>query len=485
MKTRAAPPALHHWSPITDYWPLFRDHLVLCLCFLLLTVGTGCSLLTTATNVPEQAIRTVTPGKQNKGAVDAVDLEEKLLRFADEFSTSVTLGIDRLRRGTNAPKPEEVLKTKIEFATEICSIASGPNSMADLLDMTVFVTLTRSTVEDYWQPKVFGESAQPLLESCRICETNIWQITGSVLKPEQQAELRRAIANWRRENPQPESVVAVRALGISSQIAQANRPKSSTVASVFDMLNVDPLSGLDPVTREIAQSRMFAERALYVAQRMPTVLRWQIELLALKATDTPVVRQLVTNSTEITESVQRFARVAEQLPGQISTERAEILKALQEQESKLTPLVNEVRQTLTAGAQMSTSLNTTIKTFGGLMQRFGVGETNQPATPPDTNSPPFNILDYGQTAGRVESMARQITELVRTLDETLDSTNLSRLATQMGPAVQQAQTGGKEVVDYAFWRGIVLVGIALAAALIYRFISTRLRPAPSSKLNPP
>jgi hypothetical protein len=197
------------------------------------------------------------------------------------------------------------------------------------------------------------------------------------------------------------------------------------------------------------------------------------------------VRQLVTNSTDIAASVQRFARVAEQLPGQLSTEREEILKALQAQESKLTPLVDEVRQTLTAGAQMSTSLNTTIKTFDGLMQRFGVGETNQPSAPSETNSPPFNILDYGQTAARVESMARQITELVKTLDQTLDSTNLSKLSTQMGPVVQKAQTGGKEVVDYAFWRGVILVVIALIAALIYRFISIRLRAAVGSKANAP
>jgi hypothetical protein len=448
--------------------------LPICLSLLLIALVTGCGLLKTATDVPEQAIRTVTPGKQNKGAVDTVDLQEKLLRFADEFSTSMTIGIDGLRRGTNAPNPEEVLNTKIEFATEICSIASGPNTIADLLDMIVFATLTRSTVEDYWQPKVFGESAQPLLESCRRRESNIWQIAQTVLKPAQQAELRQAIVTWRRQNPQPESVVAVRALGISAQIARANQSKTSAVGSVFDLLNLDPLSGLDPVTREIAQSRMFAERALYVTQRMPTLLRWQTELLTLKAADTPAVRQLVTNSTDIAASVERFARVAEQLPGQISSERAEILKALQEQESKLTPLVNEVWQTLTAGAQMSTSLNTTIATFDALMKRFGVGETNQPGPPPDTNSPPFRIQDYGQTAVQVEAMARQVTELVRTLDQTLDSTNLSKLAAQVGPVVQQAQTGGKGVVDYAFWKGILLAAIALVAALIYRFISARL-----------
>ena len=83
--------------------------------------------------------------------------------------------------------------------------------------------------------------------------------------------------------------------------------------------------------------------------------------------------------------MERFAHVAEQLPSQLSTEREAILQALQAQEKNLTPLVNEVRQTLTAGTQMSTSLNTTLTTFDALMKRFGVGEPLR--VEPDTNAP--------------------------------------------------------------------------------------------------
>jgi hypothetical protein len=175
--------------------------------------------------------------------------------------------------------------------------------------------------------------------------------------------------------------------------------------------------------------------------------------------------------------VDRFARVAEQLPGQVSTEREEILKALQAQEKDVTSLMS-------SGTQMSDSLNTTLTTFDSLMKRFGVGETNN-AAPPATNSPPFKIQDYTATAAQLAVPAQQLTQLLLTLDQTLGSTNLAKLSAQFGPVVQQAQTGGKEIVDYAFWKGILLVAIGLAAALIYRFLGARLTPATRSKINSP
>jgi hypothetical protein len=427
----------------------------------------------TAAEVPGETVRAVTPGKKDKNAVDPVEVQQQLMRFADEFSARMIVSVEKLRLGTNALDPAEALRWKIALGTETCSIASGPNAIANLLDMTIFVTVARAALEEYWQPKVFGESARPMLEGCQNAETDIWRFASQVLQPAQQAELRAAIETWRRQNLTPESVLSVRAMGFTLQVAQANQTGATKPGSVFSLLDLDPLSGLDPATREIAQTRLFAERALYVMQKLPTLLRWQAELLSINAVDLPAVRQLVTNSTQIAASVDRFTRVAEQLPGQVSAEREEILKALQSQETQLTPLVNEMRETLTAGTAMSTSLNTTFTTFDALMKRFGVGETNS-AGPPDTNSEPFRIQDYTQSAAQLEVTARQLTEMIRTLDQTLDSTNLAKLSEQLGPAVQQAQTGGKEIVDYAFWKGILLVAIALVAALIYRFLVARL-----------
>jgi hypothetical protein len=452
--------------------------LLLCLLIALLgLLGEGCRLIQHLANAPGQAVHAVTPGGTAKPAADPVEVQQRLMRFSDEYLISMVYGLDKLRLGTNPPDPAELLKWKILLGTETCSIASGPNAVANLLDMTIFITVTRRGLEEYWQPKVFGESAMPLLDKCRNAETNIWQFTGQVLTPEQLKELQKGLEVWFRQNPLPENVLAARAVGFAAEVGKANPAEESRPGSVFGLLMIDPLAGMDPAVREIAQTRLMAERALYVTQKMPTLLRWQTELLSLNMVQMPAVQQVVSNSTQIASSLERFAVVAEKLPDQVSAERAEILKALQSQEKDAASLI-------TTGTQMSDSLNITLTTFDALMKRFGVGETNS-AGPPSTNAEPFRIQDYTATAAQLELTARQLTELLVTLDQTLGSTNLMKFTAQVSPVVQQAQTGGKEIVDYAFWKGILLVGIVLVAALIYRVLAPRLTSKANSKSNIP
>ena len=444
-----------------------------CLGLVLLVVDTGCALIQGAADIPGHAVRAVTPGKPDAIVVDPAEVQANLIRLAQDFDAGLSSDIENLRRGTNALDRAEILKWRIAFGNKTSGIVAGPNAVANLLDMAVFVTITRAALAEHWQLEVFGDSVQPMLDCCRDAETNIWQLVGQVLAPEKAAEFRSEIETWCRQNPMSGNLLAARVTDIASFAAVPKVRETASSAGLLDLLKLDPLAGLDPAAREIAQTRLFAQRALYLTQKMPQLLRLQMELYSLNAVEMPAVQQLVTNATQLTESVDRFARVAERFPGQVGVERAEILKALQSQERELSPLIDKARETLLAGSQMSASLNTTLTTFDALMKRFGVGETNAVGGA-TTNSEPFRIQEYARTAAQLEAMAKQLTELLRTFDQTLGSTNLQQLSAQVTPAMQQVKAGGKEIVDYAFWKGLLFVGLVCVLALLYRLIAARL-----------
>lgn len=116
------------------------------------------------------------------------------------------------------------------------------------------------------------------------------------------------------------------------------------------------------------------------------------------------------------------------------------------------------------------------------MKRFGVGEPKS-GEPPQANAVPFRIQDYTESAAQIEATTERLTELFGMLDRTMGSFDLAQFSAQVGPVVQQVQAGGKEVVDYAFWKGILLIVIVLVAALIYRFLVTCLLLPGKTKTN--
>lgn len=440
-------------------------------CILPLLLVTGCHVVQNTAELPGKTVSMVTQGgKAKTTGVDPVEVQQTVLRFADQFSGAMVVGVDNLRRGTNALDPAETLRWKTSLDTETCAIASGANSVANFLDLTVFVTITRAVLEEHWQPNVFGDSALPMLESCRGVETNLWSFTGRLLTPAQQAELRAAIENWRRLNPQPESVLAARAVGFASQVVGANRSDSAKPGSVFNLLMLDPLAGMDPAVREIAQSRLFAERALYVAQKMPRLVRWQTELLGLNATRLPAVQQIVTNSTQLTSSVESFARVADQLPQLVNnqreaaikqvfdglaTERTNLIASLAADDLKLRATMVELRQTLEAGTELTRSADK-------FMARFDTG-TNAPVAVVNTNARPFDILDYATTA-------KEVTTTLKELNTTINS--LDKVVPQIQKAGETFENASNRLLNRVFLVGVGLLLLLLAGsyvvALAYR-----------------
>lgn len=436
----------------------------------LVALVSGCSLL----RAPQTMVSAVIPGGQSKGP-DPLDLQVQVQRYADEFSSLMSNGIDEYARrvGTDGARLEG-LRWKMGVVSAAVSIASGPHPKANLLDLVSITTLTRLTLEERLGTSPGAAAAQSWIDTARLLETNVWTLATHALAPPHLQELREAIYKWHDQNPQVPDAFFARPQEFAGMV-KSERQKDAELASVFSLVNLDPTTGLDPAVREITLTRLFAERAMYTAQRMPFVLRLQTEFLMEQLARQPAIQQVLTNSTRITDSADRFSRGWEdtsrtitQLPDRLATERKEILAALEQQESKLRALASEVNQSLVSAEKMSTSLNTTLTTFDALMKRFGVGEPKT-ITAPATNARPFNVLDYGTAAEQVAVMVQDLNTLITTVTQSLPQLNL---------VSQQASTQAQQVVDRAFQRGLLLIVILLAgsvlAALAYRILVNKL-----------
>jgi hypothetical protein len=248
------------------------------------------------------------------------------------------------------------------------------------------------------------------------------------------------------------------------------------------MLYLDPFAGLSPTTVAIEQSRELAERVVAYAERAPTLVRWQAELLALQIAQQPSAQDALADLGRTSRSIESISKTVEGLPelvdaqrkaaidqlfAGVAAEREAILAELESKEATIQTLLGQLRETMNAGGEMGKSLTSTIQSLDAFVHYVSPPES---ATAPKAKpGKPFDVLEYGKAASDVGGMARDLTAFLRSADETAPA--IARLSQKTGDDL-------KRVVDHAFWRGLVLILVLLVGSvpvrLAYRAFERRL-----------
>ena len=217
---------------------------------------------------------------------------------------------------------------------------------------------------------------------------------------------------------------------------------------------------------------MLAERALFYTQRWPRLLDMQAQVLTLQLAGQPATQQVLGDTDRISRSAELVAQTAARLPDVIDRQReaaiGQLLDAIREQEGQARALLAEMKQTLDAGNAAATSVNGVLRSADVLLASV--------STPPPPGSPPakpFEIAEYTQALVELGKTAQELEALVASLDR-----EVPRVQAALGQVTGDASEKARALVDYAFRRGValvlLLVGLILAAAIVYRWAAARI-----------
>ncbi len=443
---------------------------ILCLA-VLSSLLTGCGLLHFQAAQPAARVASLTVGTNKVNSITMGALEVQVMRFADQYVAILAQSADDVSAATtNSDLQLAVMRWKLGQATSAYINATGPNPALNALDMLVLVTMARMVVEEYGV-ETYGDAVLPLLETQRTLESNAWTLANGVLQPQQEAQLRGLIQEWRDKHPHQRYIGPIRFRELV--LALGVHPKQAKTApnSIFSLLYLDPMAGLDPTAAAIQETRQLGDRAMYYTQRMPTLLEWQTEVLALQLAQMPQSRQVLADASSLSDSAAVFADTARQMPDLIREQRQaaiqQILDGLQAQNS-------ETRQTLVAGADAATAINGAIQSLDSFVRY--VSPTNSSPASASTNSKPFNVLDYGTAAAQVGAAARDLNGLLTTVNQSVPQ--LSQLG-------QQSAANARHVVDHAFRLGLVLILVFLVGLVVASLTCRMLANKLSANHHPP
>ncbi len=454
------------------------------------------------------------------GNATVTEVQSEIMSFADTFNglmsqqwNQAVSAVEAAAAGSGEwkPTPEQVararrsaLEIKLANASAVNAIASSPNPIVGVADLLTVVTLQRMVLEET-APRTFGEaSARALVGALREQEARLWRIAERVYTVEQRQELADLLAQWRQVNPGQRYVSAVRL----EDFAKDRQLTMTTVGSgnsVLSLLGIDPLAGLDPTTREVQKSRLLGERMFFYASRSPNIMKWHVESLASNLARMPELQGTVASLDRVSKAAEVIAAQSEALPKNLEAEREATLKQafdsireerqatidqifegltqqrtallddLDTRQGELQKTTEQVRLTLEtaqgtieSAKELTASVSAIITEARSLTDKAAALEASGP--PKLVPEPDRDVLkDYAVAVDKTGVTIDRLSALTTRFESLLASPQLEKQAEVVNTSLAHAESSSKDVIDYAFWRLLVLVivgPLATAGAVV-------------------
>jgi hypothetical protein len=309
-----------------------RPRIKLGLCFYVYAIlGTAASLANVAAcaRLPGKAVPHHLPGVAEKDPgsrrLTPEELQRELFLFVDRYRELVGQATDEgVQRATSADLRVLFQATKTSYVSAAVSVVTGPRPLDALRDLLVMVTLQRMV----WESAAAGQlpagagqilpaEAEPVARALRMLETEIYDLAERVLPSDAIAKLRALIAKWRRQNPAQHYVAYVRFQNLGAS------PVADEVNEIISSGGF--LAPVEAVAREAHEARLLAERTLYLANRMPVLIQWQMTLAYRQIAASPEATGVLDNLQGYRVVLERLGQEVSGLPGKVADERRTLI----------------------------------------------------------------------------------------------------------------------------------------------------------------
>jgi hypothetical protein len=199
------------------------------------------------------------------------ELQQELERFSGQFADRLVQVMEPLVESSDSAIRRTALRRQLNYVAGLFDIVSAPEPEVNLLDMVAFVKLTRSTLERYWIPNVFGEAGEPMSAAWAAFDGEISTVARRFVGPSQKAEIDALVESWLIDHPDQRNVEAVRLSGFAVRAGELAENEARRARGL--------LASVRSATVSADQALLLAERALFMAHRLPFILRMHVRVV--------------------------------------------------------------------------------------------------------------------------------------------------------------------------------------------------------------
>jgi hypothetical protein len=457
------------------------------------------------------------PGQLTTEAVGSVVLDfadDHVMRMLETIDELIALDPSSANRGA-------LTRVALEHASAAVGIATSPNPIIAMSDMVVMASLSREAVrrgaidrtltrEERTRPEAYDlpeEAVEPLFttedrilyDALSLSERDARRLASLVFHPDQLEQLETLMANWWERNPTRRRVTPVRLDDFVSDRGASVRTASGGPRSLLGLLQLDPFASMDPAMREIAQSRLLAERVTFQINRLPLLVALHAQNVLYQSLTAEELISMRETAEEFGDASTRLAVAVERWPDDLAREReialrqvADVVQAERDAAVRQIAEAVETERRAALADLESAVTRQREETFATLEQR---SEQLQ-----------GTLAELSTALASADALAASTTETVRAVDD-MNIENFQRLvatASESAASVERslgaierlaapgaidteeaginqsvtaATDSMRTVIDLAFRRLAMLIGLLLVgwvvAALVIRWIGPR------------
>jgi hypothetical protein len=276
-----------------------------------LAVGCSSSPRSETTKQPvDQVVRPIVTG------AEAQSLQSSVMALADTSMQRIAAEINLARPGTTPEARRDEMSTRLVLSSSIVAIAMQPDAVDALGDLLTFTTLTADAQRNAAMGKEADSYEARLLRALEQNDADAWRVAERWVNEPTRIAFRERILSYQGSRRSAAAVAFVR-------LADVKRGGSTSVESdsgLFDSLHA--------ATQQMDQTRMLAERSLFLAQRIPFLMRLQAEVYTGNALATKEAQQTQAQLEQMSAIMERVSTMLAGMAQQIAHERAASLNDL-------------------------------------------------------------------------------------------------------------------------------------------------------------
>jgi len=243
-------------------------------------------------------------------------MQSSVMALADTAMQRIASEINLARSGTTPEARRDEMATRLILSSSIVAIVMQPDPVDALTDMLTHATLTADAQRVAAQGKPDDSYEARVLRALEQNEADAWRVAERWVNEPTRIAFRERILSYSGSRRSAAEVAFVR-------LADVKRAGSTSVESdtgLFDSLHA--------ANQQLDQTRLLAERSLFLAQRMPFLMRWQAEVYTGNALATKEAQQTQAQIEQMSLIMERVSDVLAGMAQQVASERQAALNDL-------------------------------------------------------------------------------------------------------------------------------------------------------------